>query len=107
MELLKPLNRSLPLQIYRLVLKSIIRSENVLIKDEDFQCFGKCFIERSGFVNGNGINVQRLVEVSILLGKDEQKTRLNLEKCTRLYKRNRDCATSWDLYVCLHKIYQS
>lgn len=54
-------------------------------------------------ITDDGVNLERHVELSIAMGRNEAKTRSNFEECKSLKTANITCAESWNLYACMQK----
>lgn len=79
--------------------KSTIEASN------DLKCYSKCVFGLNGFLNvaTKSLNVDRLVEVSKVFGREESVVRTNAENCKQFYDGTDDCDKAWDLYVCMWK----
>lgn len=77
--------------------------KSTFVATEDMKCFAKCAIDKSGFlVPGQGIDVERVVGVSVASGKNEAKVRDGIAKCKSLFKGAETCDEAWALYTCIN-----
>jgi hypothetical protein len=76
-----------------------LRGGNFSNRDENTQCFTKCFFEKAGFMDSNGeINKEKL---GAALSTDTEKSKVDtlIEKCGSIKGANQ-CETSFKIYEC-------
>lgn len=79
--------------------------KSTIVPTDDLKCYTKCVFGLNGFFNvdSKSLNVERLVEVSKVFGREESIVRDRADKCQQFYDGSEDCDKAWDLYVCMWK----
>lgn len=68
----------------------------------DLKCFAKCVVDASGVLKTGELDIDRLVRLSELQGKNGAEVRTKAEMCKDKIPSAVNCDDAWSMYACIY-----